>query len=42
LFLLNFFENPSSELWLYFFCSHASFFHEAMEKVHEQRITYVN
>jgi hypothetical protein len=39
LFLLNFFENPLSEVWLYFIHSQASSVHEAVKKVEGQRFT---
>jgi hypothetical protein len=39
LFLLNFFENPFSEVWLYFDHSQTSSFHEAMKKIEGQIVT---
>jgi hypothetical protein len=40
LFLLDFFENLSSEVWLYsyFVHRHPSFFHEAVKKMEGQRV----
>jgi hypothetical protein len=38
LFLPNFFENPLSEVWLYFVHIQASSFHEAVKKVEGQNV----
>jgi hypothetical protein len=39
LFLLNFFEKPSSEVRLYFVHSQALYFHDAVKEVEGQRFT---
>lgn len=41
LFLLNFLENPLSEVWLYFAHNQASSFHEAVKKAEDRQSLYL-